>query len=199
MKKLLNLNKNLVAIAALVVLISSSQTMQSVPSLTGIITGLSRACASIVMPLAGLASYNTSKITFCTHIGTIVEKPLQIDDKTRAKLKIKLAPEVDLDGYNKDIYLTADALGSSGSYIIAPGVTDRPDEKIRLRKRIILPVNAFQNPSVYPGAFSLTWNYASDISPTGKITEKSGELLTDEDLDMCCAYIKRDIQFERVI
>ncbi len=193
MKRLLNINKNLFIAGMLV---SFSHAAYSIPSLSAVITGLSRACASIIMPLAGLAPYNTPKYIFCTAIGTLVEAPIKIDDKTRTKLKTKLAPEIDLDAYHKDIYLTADALGSSG-YIVGRDNTDEPEEKRLLRARIMVPVNAFQNPSVHPIDFCHTWDPIRNESPTGKLTEASGALLTDEDFDMCCAYIKRDLYFEK--
>ena len=194
MKKLLNLNKNLLTSVMLAVFICSSQAVYSIPSLTAVVTGLSRACASIVMPLAGLAPYNTARITLGGYLGSLVEKPIQIDDATRAKLKKKLASEIDLDEYGKDIYVTADALGTSGAYVRIKEYTNRSDEKLRLSKHITVPVDAFKKHLVSPCKFR--WDYGYQV-PTGKLTEHSGSLLTDEDLDMCCAYIKRDMQFEK--
>jgi hypothetical protein len=192
--------KNLLLIG--VIFISFSHTVYSLPSLTGIVTGLSRACASIVMPLAGIAPYNATRSTLAGYLGSLVEKPIQIDDATRAKLKVKLVPEIDLDEYHKDIYVSADALGRDGTYVRNKAYTNRSDEKLCLSKHITLPVDALQKHLVSPCKFR--WDYYYKFhwedgyqAPTGKLTEESGALLTDEDLDICCAYIKRDIQFEK--
>lgn len=188
--------KKLLASCILAVSICFSQAVYSIPSLTTMVTGLSRACASIVMPLCGLIRDDTPVLLFGTEFGTLVEEPLKINDKTRTKLKTKLAPEIDLDAYRKDIYLTADALGSSG-YIVDRENTDGVKEKKQLRAQIALPVNAFQKSSVRPIDFYRIYDHVSGVYPSDQIAEKSGELLTDEDLDMYCAYIKRDVQFEK--
>jgi hypothetical protein len=171
MKKLLSINKNLLVAATVV---GFSHTAYSVPSLTSVVTGLSRACSYAFINLVGSVKY---QISLDIDEGTILEKPIKIDESTQEKLKVKLAPDIDFDHYNKAIYVTDDGLGATG-------------KQLNLRKYIELPVNPFQKSSVYLRHFM--------SSPsTDKLTEKSGELLTDEDLDMCCVYIKRDVQFEK--
>lgn len=197
MKQLFNLNKNLLVIVVVTVLISSSQTMYSIPSLTGVITGLSQTCAYALLSLGGLPPYQTPPyLLFGGYQGTVVEKPIQIDDVTREKLKAKLAPDIDLAEYNKDIYVTADGLGTNGLYLKTLRVTDNPDEPLRLKKYIKLPVNPLYKKSIDPMSFR-SWDIDSDgrVHSSDRLMEWSGAYLTDDELDIFCSYIKRDVRF----